>query len=226
MPLNALRKLSFLAKNHPLIRPVIERNRWLVAAYFDWRYRKQDTYNYATSEEERIKRDRIAAFLNDRHYANILEVGCGEGYMTTVMAPLGDRLLGIDISKIAVERAKRMHAENPRISFQQADVFTFQPPDAYDLITCSEILCYLNLEQINLAVRNLVAHLTPGGRLLAVDVFASGEAEAGLELKKIGARTIHPLLESIPELTSTNVQTHPGYEMMLFEKTDPSRLDT
>ncbi|TVQ99145.1 MAG: methyltransferase domain-containing protein [Desulfovibrionales bacterium] len=226
MPLNALRKLSFLAKNHPWVRPVLERNRWLVAAYFDWRYRKPDTYNYAASEEERIKRERIAAFLNDRHYANILEVGCGEGYMTTVLAPLGDRLLGIDISKVAVERAQRMHADNPRVAFQQADVFTFRPQESYDLITCSEILYYLNLEQINQAVHGLVTRLTPGGRLLAVDVFASGEAEEGLELKKIGARTIHPLLASIPDLTSTHVQTHPGYEMMLFEKTDPPRHDS
>ncbi|PTN36517.1 bifunctional 2-polyprenyl-6-hydroxyphenol methylase/3-demethylubiquinol 3-O-methyltransferase UbiG [Desulfonatronum sp. SC1] len=226
MPLNALRKLSFLVKNHPLVRPVLERNRWLVAAYFDWRYRKPDTYNYSASEEERIKRERIASFLGDRHYTNILEVGCGEGYMTTVLAPLGERLLGIDISKIAVERARRMHAGNPRVSFLKADVFTFRPKETYDLITCSEILCYLNLEQIDQAVRNLIAHLAPGGRLLAVDVFASGESEEGLELKKIGARTIHPLLEAIPGLTSTQVQTHPGYEMMLFEKTTASGSDT
>lgn len=217
MPVTILEKLSFHVKNLPYVRPMLEKNRWLVAAYFDWRYRKHDTYNYSGSEEERIKRERIAAFLSDRRYANILEVGCGEGFMTTVLSPLGDRLLGIDISRVAVKRARRMHADNPRVSFKIADVFTFQPHESYDLITCSEILCYLNFKQIDQAVRNLVTRLTPGGRLLAVDVFASGESEEGLELKKIGARTIHPLLEKIPGLTCVRVATYPGYEMILFE---------
>ncbi len=215
-------KISFELKNLSFVRPVLEKNRWLTAAYFNWHYRKPDVYNYASCEEESIKRERIAEILKGRSYKRILEVGCGEGYHSGVLAGMGESLLGIDISGKAIKRAAEMHADNPSVSFARADVLTFRPGGVFDLVTCSEVLYYLSPEQGKKAALSLLEILAPGGFFLAVDIFASSESEDGLPLKKRGAGSIHSMLRAIPGLRTVDVRVFPGYEMLLLEKGDPA----
>ena len=217
-PVGFLRALTHRVTNLAFVRPMIERNRWLVAAYFNYRYLRPDPYAYDTSASERLRRERVTAFLNDRQYAGILEVGCGEGHMTGVLLPLGRTLTGIDISKRAVRRARDRYRQHPHVTFLVADVLTFSSPRRFDLITCSETLYYLNLAQIEQAARILAGHLAPGGRLLSVNIFASTEASQGLELKATGAGTIHPLLRKVSGLQVVRTETFPDYEMMLLQK--------
>ena len=47
-PVRLWRVLKHRVNNLPLLRPTIERNRWLVAAYFNYRYRRRDPYAYET----------------------------------------------------------------------------------------------------------------------------------------------------------------------------------
>ena len=216
-----LQRFLHKVKNLSFIRPVLEKNRWITAFYFDWRYRRPDPYNYGRSEEERIKRERIADLLEGRRYERILSVGCGEGYQSGFLSSLGESLLGIDISKTAVKRARKMHQDNPSVSFMHADALTFRTEETFDLITCCDVLYYMSLPQIEKAVRALTGILDPGGHLLAVDIFASAEAGGeGLDLKSIGAGTIHPLLRKFPGLKAVRVKAYPGYEMLLLEKTE------
>ena len=204
--------------NLPFIRPMIERNRWAVAAYFDYRYRRRDPYAYDTDAAERLKRQRVTAFLGDRPYQDILEVGCGEGHMTLELVPLGRTLLGIDISGRAIRRARDRFRQQPGVTFMVADVLAFRSPLRFDLITCSETLYYLNLAQIEQAVRILSEHLVPGGRFLSVNIFASTESAEGLELKQTGAGTIHPLLRKAHGLRVVRTETYAEYEMLLLQK--------
>ncbi len=206
------------AKNLSLIRPVLEENRWITALYFNWRYRRPDPYNYARSEEERLKRERILAFLEGGRYRRILSVGCGEGYQSGALASMGESLLGIDISGKAVKRAREIHRDNPAISFKRADVLTFKAEESFDLIACCDVLYYMSLPQARNTAWRLAGMLAPGGHLLAVNIFGASESEGGLELKKVGAGTIHPLLREIPGLREVRVKTFPGYEMLLLEK--------
>lgn len=211
-------RISFELKNLSFIRPVLEKNRWLTEIYFNWHYRKPDVYNYGSCEEERLKRERIADILGGRRYKKILEVGCGEGYHSEMLAGFGDSLLGIDISGKAVSRASEMHADNPSVSFRRADVLTFRPKDRFGLIICSEVLYYMGPEQGKKAALSLFESLAPGGHLLAVDIFAASESEEGLALKKRGAGSIHPMLLEIPGFRMLDQRTFPGYEMLLLEK--------
>ncbi len=216
-----LQRFLHKAKNLSFIRPFLEKNRWITAFYFNWRYRRPDPYNYARSGEECVKRERILALLQGRCYKRILSVGCGEGYQSGVLASLGDSLLGIDISKTAVKRARKIHQDNPSVSFMRADVLTFRTEETFDLITCCDVLYYMSIPQIKKAVWSLSGILAPGGHLLAVDIFTSAESgEHGLDLKNIGAGTIHPLLREIPGLKAVSVKRYPGYEMLLLEKTE------
>ncbi len=107
---------------------------------------------------------------------------------------------------------------NPAVSFERADVLSFRSKENFDLITCSEVFYYLNREQIKTAAGNLAGMLNPGGRMLAVDIFAASEKEGGLALKKTGAGSVHPLLERVEGLKVERIKTFDEYEMVLFEK--------
>ena len=156
-------------------------------------------------------------FIDDLHYDRVLDVGCGEGHLSERLFPISREILGMDISGKAVERAnQRLKSEN--VSFMTADILTLELNQKFNLIVCSEMLVYLNLSQIRKVALKLANWLEPGGRLLLVNLFAKSESKNGLELKKIGAGTIHPLFLEMEELKLVRTKTYPQYAMLLLEK--------
>jgi 2-polyprenyl-3-methyl-5-hydroxy-6-metoxy-1,4-benzoquinol methylase len=92
-----------------------------------------------------------------------LDIGCGEGADAIWLAQHGWRVTAIDVSDVALERA-RDHAAAAgvadRISFGQADVRSTQPAAAFDLV---------NLQYMHLPVgnyRRFAELVGPGGVLL------------------------------------------------------------
>lgn len=88
----------------------------------------------------------------------VLDYGCGTGRMMELMAPLGD-VRGCDVSALALDYCKSRGIEK-----------LFQPaPDCsnlehYDLVTMLDVLEHAD-DDVSL-LRNLAAHLNPGGRLV------------------------------------------------------------
>ena len=216
-PVSIFGRLNFKIKNLPFIKPFVERNRWLVRLYFDHRYKKNDPYMYSSSAYERKKAEDTIGFINDTHYERVLDIGCGEGYLSERLCPISGEILAIDISKMAIERARR-RAKHKNINFSAADILALELRQRFNLIVCSEVLVYLNPRQIQEVAVRLVNWLEPEGRLLLVNVFAKGEAEGGLELKGIGAGTIHPLFLKIKSLKSVRAKVEPQYAMLLLQK--------
>ncbi len=97
----------------------------------------------------------------------VLEVGCGPGDLTLRLAREGIDILGVDISTIMVDRARR-RAEEEGLScrFVATDLFELEPSDdPYDLVVCCEVLEHL-VDPAN-AVRHLRG-LTGSSILLSV----------------------------------------------------------
>lgn len=103
---------------------------------------------------------------------NALDVGCGEGADSIWLAGRGWRVTGVDISTVALGRAAGHAAQaGPeiagRITWEQADIFTWEPgEDRYDLVSVQ----YLHPPSAQRAplFRRLAAALRPGGTLLVV----------------------------------------------------------
>ncbi len=112
----------------------------------------------------------------------VLEIGCGLGAFTDYLhsrAP-GCCITGMDISKTAVEKAKRTY---PDIDFLQGDILTFSrnPDSEYDAIIFSEIMWYI-LEDLDEVIRNLSENYGGGQKLVIVNqVFYKGEQKYGNE---------------------------------------------
>src|SRR4029077_9173392 len=79
-------------------------------------------------------------FIRDK---SVLELGCGEGHLTQTIFSKARSVVGIDISDVAIARAKSLNLPNAR--FESAD---FLPAsfEGYDVIAAIECVSYLSLE--------------------------------------------------------------------------------
>lgn len=71
---------------------------------------------------------------------NVLDLACGTGYGSAILARLGARsVTGIDLSEAALEEARRLHA-HPRVRFVQGDAFDPPVAEQFDLVVSFETI--------------------------------------------------------------------------------------
>ena len=79
--------------------------------------------------------------LANLHCKSVLELGCGTGKYTALLAEIGERICAIDFSPNMIERAKdKLRLDN--VSFEVADITGPWPceSESYDLIVCNLVL--------------------------------------------------------------------------------------
>lgn len=104
----------------------------------------------------------------------ILEVGCGNGYLTLELARDGHAVTGIDLSADSIEVAERSKAAHPdtpgfgSLRYLSTDVNTWQALDAsVDCVIFNRSLHHIsNLPQTMVTMKRL---LKPGGRIICQD---------------------------------------------------------
>jgi len=120
--------------------------------YFEEVFTKEDPWRYFSCEYEKGKylRQIEAVKQYALHPQNILEIGCAEGAHTLMLARAfpGARILGVDISKTAVKRAKENCRCCQNVNIIEADIIELLkqahfPENVFDVIIQSELLYYL-----------------------------------------------------------------------------------
>ncbi|GAB3805314.1 methyltransferase domain-containing protein [Spirosoma humi] len=100
----------------------------------------------------------------------VLDVGCGSGAITRSIAEktgATGRVLGIDPSPSLIEQATQQSRTIPGLAFQQADVYSFDTVERFDLVTCARTLQWL--AQPEAALLNMKRFVKPGGYLAILD---------------------------------------------------------
>jgi SAM-dependent methyltransferase len=127
----------------------------------------------------------------------VLDIGCGTGSLSVVLAGLGYAITGIDLSPemIAHAQAKAKHS-GYSIQFQVMDAAYPQlAPEQFDAIVCRHLLWAL--PEPDQVLRRWVRLLKPRGRLLLIEGF--WHTGAGLHADQI--------TEALPNsLTNVSVQ--------------------
>lgn len=170
------------------------------AHYFDARYRVEDPWGYTTRAYEKEKYGKTLEQVASRRYRSILEVGCAEGLFTRQLLPLADHVCGVDISERALERARRALGSSDHVAFRRVDVFEDSLDWDFELVVCSEVLCFArDREQLEEAGRRLASWVEPGGILLLVHLRVAHEVASGWPAPdlRFGADTIHPCLAEV-----------------------------
>jgi len=109
--------------------------------------------------------DALAELLRPR--ARVLDLGCGAGVPATkLLAERNFDVLGLDISAVQIERARRLV---PGAAFEQADMATWEhEPASFDAVVCFYALIHVPLQdQLNLLPK-IRRWLRPAGYLLAI----------------------------------------------------------
>ena len=108
--------------------------------YFERIYaRKDDPWGFETSEYERRKYEQTLLHLPKTRYTRGLEVGCSIGVLTRLLAERCDRLVGVDVSEQALERARLRCAGMVHVEFRCMHMPAEMPDGLFDLIILSEV---------------------------------------------------------------------------------------
>lgn len=103
-----------------------------------------------------------------RNCQHILEIGCGIGTFSRLLATRSNRVTAIDLSPKMIEIAKTLSKSHTNIDYQVADVLEANFPDEqFDAIVSIATFHHLPLDEV---LPKLKKALKTGGKLLILDV--------------------------------------------------------
>lgn len=118
------------------------------------------------SDRELEKYTELLRACGEGPFGRALEIGCAIGVFTEMLAPRCTELLAVDISGIAVARARARVSRYDHVRCERRTLPADMPQEAFDLIVASDVLYYWPLPVVASAARVFEAHLAPGGRLV------------------------------------------------------------
>jgi trans-aconitate methyltransferase len=110
----------------------------------------------------------LVSWLAARRPANVLELACGTGLFTRLIAPRVARLTAVDASTEVIEiNRARVGADN--VDYVQADLFAWRPARRYDAIFFSFWLSHVPDQRFAAFWELVASALAPGGAAYLID---------------------------------------------------------
>lgn len=124
--------------------------------------------------------------------ASVLDAGCGTGRIARELARRGVDIVGVDLDSEMLAVGMR---KAPQLDWRVGDLETIQLGRTFDVVLMAgNVMIFLTPGTEGAVLRNVAAHLAPGGRLiagfqlqpgkLALERYDALAAEAGLELSE------------------------------------------
>ena len=136
--------------------------------YFDALYTADpDPWRFRSSDYEADKYAATLAALSQPRYRRALEVGCSIGVFTRQLAARCERLLAIDASAVALESARLACSGLDNVEFELAAVPAQFPSGSFDLIVLSEVIYYLDENDVAALAARCAQALSPEGEIVA-----------------------------------------------------------
>ncbi|MGC9452280.1 MAG: SAM-dependent methyltransferase [Oceanipulchritudo sp.] len=180
---------------HWIWQPVFG-DRWLNGFFAD----RVDPFRFENNPYEAGKYAHTLRVIGGRRYGRALEIGTAEGVFTRLLAPYCEALTGIDVSEVAVERARQRLAEFPHVEIRQAMLPVDLPAGPFDLIVASDVLYYLPVDVLRQMIPRLAQQLAPGGLPFALHYLGNfGQHTMG--------RVVHERLHACPGLELVHEET-------------------
>jgi ubiquinone/menaquinone biosynthesis C-methylase UbiE len=153
-----------------ILQDQIDYYRARAAEYDEWFYR-QGRYQHGESEDAQwfAEAEQVRAKLHTLpHMAHVLELAAGTGIWTQELLKRADQVTVVDASPemIAINRAK---VQSDAVTYLQADLFTWEPEQAYDLVFFGFWLSHVPAERLANFLAKVSRALKPGGYFFMVD---------------------------------------------------------
>jgi len=152
-----------------------------MAAEYESRWSIGDPWAGVGAETEHATRKNSLQreFLAGRRYHRTIEVGCGNGNLTPILAELSDSVCSLDIAPSALARAREACRPLLNVTFQEDNAVRYEYAEhgPWNLITLVETIYSLGwlypLFDIAWMAGQMAESLAPGGRLLLTNTYGS-----------------------------------------------------
>ena len=112
------------------------------------------------------------------HCQTVLDIGCGTGAFSRLLAERCDRVMAIDLSPQMITIAKQNSQNYTNIDFQVADILQWEfPIEEFDGIVSIATFHHLPLETLLPSLKNA---LKPNGKLVVLDLIQHENIQDGL----------------------------------------------
>ena len=134
-------------------------------AYTDW----STTYDSDRNLTRDLDQTVTHKTLSHLHFKSVLELGCGTGKNTGLLAAIGDRVHALDFSSGMIEKA-RGKLMQPNITFEIADITRPWPfaDRSFDLVACNLVLEHVR--DLSFIFSEAARVLVKGGRIFVCEL--------------------------------------------------------
>jgi trans-aconitate methyltransferase len=164
-------------------------------AHFDRLYeRERDPWGTLDKPCEREKFADTLAMLPPGRFACCLDIGCGTGALTRLLARRCDTVLAVDCSAAALAQAADTCADLGNVTLRRMRIpDTLSVPPA-DLVVLSETGYYLTAADLERTAHRIAGGLRPGGHLLLAHCVKESEHHL------LSTRDVHDTFRREPAL--------------------------
>jgi SAM-dependent methyltransferase len=133
-------------------------------------YGMPEFYNRAIDSEQRRA---LAPWLNVAPGKRVLDVGCGVGRWSRLLAERGALVMGVDLSPTMIAEARRRAVDDgvqKRCRFQVRELSSLELGEQFDVILAVTVLQHIiDPAALRAALFAMRAHLAPGGRMILLE---------------------------------------------------------
>ncbi len=182
-------------------------------AYNAWSDSYDTDENFTRDLDQKVTREALAS----QHFDSILELGCGTGKNTVLLAQIGTKVHALDFSSGMIEKAKeKVKAKSVR--FSMTDLTKRWPCDnaTHDLIVCNLVLEHI--EDLSHIFSEAARTLTPKGRFFINELHPFRQYMGGKAVFERGEETVEvdAFIHNISDFT--NAAATSGLKLIKFNE--------
>ena len=120
----------------------------------------------ADSFQAKVIMPNLLRIVDPKPSVRVLDVACGQGFFSRVMAQTGAKVTGCDIAPELIALAGEKSSNTIEYHVAPADALAFAPDNSFDVVTI--VLALQNIENLQGTVNECVRVLRSGGRFVIV----------------------------------------------------------
>ena len=129
-----------------------------------------------------VSASRLTQYLLRRpNLHSILDLGCGNGWLSKLLSTLGRRVMGVDQNRYELKQAARVFSPNPCLCFIETNIFSAPfVAGTFDVILLASVIQYF--PELSALLGMLLRYLKPHGEIHIMDspLYSDAELQAAV----------------------------------------------
>lgn len=136
--------------------------------YYKDRAKEYEEIYFRPERQEELKKleDILKSIFKDKA---IIEIACGTGYWTERISETAKSILATDINDSVLEVAMNKKYRKNNISFQNQDLFSFNPKERFESLFGGFIWSHIKLQELDNFIDRINSLVLPNGTIVLID---------------------------------------------------------